>query len=201
MEYGKPFEEMFPFSTFLHIADNQKILDAEFLKVANRLPSLLDRHNALLDERGEFYNEFKNESKYWANKVNDPEKILDEHSDILHFFVGWMLHRMEENNDTHYAPELKVYLHYYRVIEMIYEREFKQFNFEIQNLFNRSGFEMFIELLHRGRVASDPFEIVALATYVLSFQHDGQDIFKAYEAKKKENYKRISRTRNGVEDR
>jgi Mg2+ and Co2+ transporter CorA len=199
-QYGKPFGEMLPFAIFLHITKHQKVLDAEFLKVANRKPTLLDRHNALLDERGEFYNEFKSESKYWTVKQNDHQKILDEHSDMLHFFVGWMLHRISQNQHEHESAE-KAYLHYYRVLEMCYDQRFNVFNFDMSNLFNRSAFHMFIELLHLGRIATDPYDIVATATYVLSFHHDSHDIFKAYEAKKDENYKRISRTRQGVNDR
>lgn len=200
-QYGKRFSEILPLSVFFYIAEHQKVLDAEFLKVAKRLPSLLDRHNALLDERGEFYNEFKNESKYWAFKKNNHDKILDEHSDMLHFFVGWMLHRIEEREEERKNSPQEAYLHYYRVLEMCYDRRFNVFNFDMNNLFNRSAFEMFIELLHQGRVASDPFDVLATATYALSFYHDSDEILKAYEAKKKENYNRISRTRQGVNDR
>lgn len=190
---GQPLENMISQHTFEHIVKHQRFLDAEFLKVAIWQPLIEDRHSSLLDERGEFYNEFKSETKYWAKKPTDIAKILDEHSDILHFYIGWSLARYNANRSN--------VIRDWKVVEMYYEKIEHQYSHELQTHFNVNAHEKFRELLLNGKSAHNPFEVVAYATYVLSFYVSGDYIFKAYEAKKDENYKRIERTAKGMNDR
>lgn len=190
---GQPFENMVNQQAFEHIVKHQDFLDSEFLKVAFWQPNIEDRHSSLLDERGEFYNEFKAETKYWAKKPTAIAKILDEHSDILHFYIGWSLARERQN--------LSNVIRDWKVVKMYYDKIEHQYSHELQTGFNVDAHRKFRELLLMGKSADNPFEVVALATYVLSFYVSGDYVFEAYEAKKKENYKRIERTAKGMNDR
>lgn len=199
---------------FLYVYEQQSYLDAEFLKVANRQPRLIDRKNSLLDERGEFYNETKRESRYWTFKSNDRQRLLEEYSDMLHFYMGIVILQVEERlellrgsgllfqkqekemRDEMVLSHLKQVTKYYTetaelwIFKPVYDN---QRNVELDDV---------IDVLSEGRRVYQPHQVIAVATLVISlFGITGDEIERQYKLVRDNNYERISRTKQGLPDR
>lgn len=190
MEYNdvKPFEELIDMKMLIEIFKHQRILDAAFLKVANRQPGLADRLDAAMDEAAEFVAEFKSINKYWTLKEDDPAKILDEHSDIIHFVVGFQIASGNSVKKTYYRLK-----HYYDNLV----QEYDLYNIGIITYWEK--IRQFLRIIRRSDSA---FEQLAAATIIVGMcGFTKADILRQYEIKRDENYKRIEKTAKGENDR
>lgn len=210
----QPFEKMIHPSFFLYVYEQQSYLDAEFLKVANRRPSLLDRKNALLDERGEFYNETKRESRYWVLKSNDRQRLLEEYSDMLHFYMGIVIVEVQKKmdylegsglffgKDAKQMREEFVYYHHKKV-GRYYEEQANLWIFKAIREEDR-GVELddVLAILSEGRRVHQPHQVIGAATLTMSlFGFEYDEIEAEYNRVRRNNYARIERTRQGLPDR
>lgn len=73
------------FETFEYIVEQQKKLDRFFSKKSRWVPNDRDRQMAIIGERGEWYNEFTDEIRWWKHKENNSKNIIDECMDAWHF--------------------------------------------------------------------------------------------------------------------
>lgn len=210
----QPFERMIHPMFFLYVYEQQSYLDAEFLKVANRQPTLLDRKNALLDERGEFYNETKRESRYWTIKSNDRKRLLEEYSDMLHFYMGIVIVEVTKeldylegsgllfNKDARKMREEFVFNHHKKVARYYQEQAdlwiFKAIYEEDRGV----ELDEVLSVLSEGRRVSHPHQVIGAATLAMSlFGFEADEIEAEYNRVRENNYARIERTRQGMPDR
>lgn len=215
-DYHEPqsFDRQLSRRFFRYVHHQQSYLDAEFLKVAHRPPSLLDRRNALLDEKGEFYNETKRESRYWALKSNDRQRLLEEYSDMLHFYMGIVIVQVNQELDYLRKAGLlfpaqenikqegllmhqyeKVKRFYTNILNIYFSEEARKGNREVE-------IDDVISVLSIGRRAQEPHEVLGAATLAMSvFGITDREIEDQYNLVRKNNYLRIERTKQGLPDR
>lgn len=195
--WEKPLQEVLTLNVLEEIFEHQKVLDAAFLEVANRPPSLQDRENLLWDEKAEFIKEFQRENKYFANKTNNLEHIIDEHSDILHFYVGhYIAELIGTTKDMADLAYTRIKHHYTAMVsdnpQTFTERRSRE-GIELQDI---------LYYLTELRGANDMDKEVAIATILIGMLgFTAQDVRVQYRKKRDENYARIERTRKGVTDR
>lgn len=195
--WEKPLQEVLTLDVLNEIFEHQKVLDATFLEVANRPPSLQDRENLLWDEVAEFVKEFKKENKYFTNKENNLDAIIDEHSDILHFYVGhYIAELIGTTKDMADLAYMRIKRHYDEMVcdnpQTFTERR------------TREGIVLhdIIHYLTELRGTNDMDKQVAIATILIGMLgFTAQDVLVQYRKKRDVNYARIERTRKGVADR
>lgn len=184
----KDLNDLLPLIGVELIFKHQRILDAEFLKVANRQPDLTDREDAAIDEGAEFVAEFKTINKYWADKPTDLDKIIDEHSDIVHFAVGFYIASGETAEQFHHDLQ--------RLYDSAISARF------LAKIDFTDRFETIRFYLRKIRRSDDMMTILANATAVIGILgFNDYDVMNQYKNKRDENYKRIALTAEGKDDR
>ena len=185
------FEEVLPLDVMAEVFEHQKVLDAAFLKVANRQPELEDRADAALDEAAEFVAEFKTINKYWTHKETNYDNVLDEHSDIIHFVVGYYIARNK--------PEVRLH----RMIRSNYHLLMDDCEFyQQQNPAKRLKRDKVQYYLRRIRRTDSIVEALAAATIIIGMcGFTKEDVLNQYRIKRDENYRRIAKTAKGEADR
>ena len=193
MIYIEPrnYQTMMTMPLLMTIFEHQTILDAAFLEVANRHPEPDDRLDAAFDEAAEFVAEFKTINKYWTIKNTDFDKVLDEHSDIIHFIVGYMIAVGKTPKNLYYRLG-----HYY-------DNLIEDYNDMMDHGHNYAEYwqkvRFFLRIIRR---SDSPMEQLAAATIVLGMcGFTEEDILRQYEIKRDENYRRIAKTAKGENDR
>ncbi len=147
--------------------------------------------DAAFDEAAEFVAEFKSINKYWTNKETDLQKVLDEHSDIIHFIVGYMITVKKTPKNLYYRLG-----HYYDNLTYDYN-EMLYHGHKFTDHWEKVRF--FLRIIRR---SDSPIEQLAAATIVLGMcGFREKDILRQYEIKRDENYKRIALTAEGKSDR
>ena len=185
------FEKVLTLDVMEEVFEHQKVLDATFLKVANRQPELEDRADAALDESAEFVAEFKTINKYWTRKGTDYDKVLDEHSDIIHFVVGYYIAR------GHEAMRLMgvLKLHYGLLINERHMHQSKQDRRPLR----RNTVQYYLRRIRR---TDSIVEALAAATIIIGMcGFTKEDVLNQYRIKRDENYRRIAKTAKGEADR
>lgn len=174
MTYQEPQPLIVSFATLQDICAKQVLLDRSICEPRGITPHEFKyelhtkREVSLLVEAGEMINETKT-FKYWSNKRMDPEKVLEEAIDWLHFYCSLLM--------TDYKPTQ----HQHQYDLAVFDRQ----------TFYRSGEtldRLYLELFKSDRGHR------TLAAWSLILEHLGyteEDIVRMYELKNHENYKRI----------
>ena len=184
------FEDVISYEAMKEIFEHQKVLDAEFLKVANRPPELEDRADMVLDEAAEFVAEFKTINKYFTNKETNFDKVLDEHSDIIHFLVGYYIVRGQNHTRL------------WITLGQIYERLVGERQSDLPDEKQPQDWEVVRYYLRRIRRTDSIVEALAAATIIIGMcGFTKEDVLNQYRIKRDENYRRIAKTANGENDR
>ncbi len=184
----KAFDELIDLELLKEVFHHQAILDSEFLKVANRQPELQDRADAAFDEMAEFIAEFKTINKYWTNKATNYAAIIDEHSDIIHFTVGYYLASLATPEDL--LNHLRVN---YELLLIEHDRAVDS----AAPLWESARF-----YLRKMRRTDSFVEGLAAATILVGMcEFSKLDVLVQYRYKRDENYRRIARTAKGENDR
>lgn len=167
------------FKTFEYIVEQQKKLDRFFSEHSRWVPDARDRQMAIIGERGELYNEFTHEVRWWKHKDNSSKNIIDECMDAWHFGASIVY---QDFQDT--APQ-RVTL-YGMISDEVerYRRKLEPFPEE----------ERVKELLwFHGTEANDWIRILAIQTLFLELlDFEDQDMKLSYDEMNKKNYERIA---------
>ena len=190
MNYQQPveFHKVIDIDLLQEVFEHQKILDAAFLEVANREPETDDRADMVFDEAAEFVAEFKTINKYFTNKETDFSKVLDEHSDILHFIVGY------------YIETGKLPRHFQSMVYYYYKLLSTDFGF-VKGTYSHDWQHVrhFLRIIRR---SDSIIEVFAAATIIIGMcGFTKEDVLNQYRIKRDENYRRIAKTAKGEADR
>lgn len=173
MTYQEPRPLIISFSTLQDICAKQAVLDRHICEDKGITPDEFryelhsKRSIALLIEAGEMINETKL-FKYWSNKRMDPEKVLEEAIDWLHFYCSLLV------------TDYKEAQHYHQYDLAQFERQWYERGETMDALF--------LALLQSGK-SHATFAAWSLILERLGYTET--DVIGMYEQKNAENYKRI----------
>lgn len=174
MTYQEPQALIVSFATLQDICAKQVVLDRHICEDKGITPHEFQydlhtkREISLLVEAGEMINETKT-FKYWSNKRMDPEKVLEEAIDWLHFYCSLLMTDFKESQ------------HYHQYDLAVYDRQSYERNDETLD-------GLYLKMFQGQRKHN------MLAAWSLILERLGYtetDIIGMYEQKNAENYKRI----------
>lgn len=165
--------------TFEYIVERQKELDKAFLGNARWMPNYTHRELAIIAERGEFFNEFANEIKWWKHKENNVKNILNECIDAWHFGAQFVYQDFE---DTEHQRS--------KLYDMISD-EVERYREKVKDAEEHLKVHALLPIL--GKRANDWISILAVETLILELMHyTDDDMRQSYDDMNAKNYQRIA---------
>lgn len=167
------------FAVFEYIVEQQKKLDRFFSKKSRWVPDARDRQMAIIGERGEWYNEFTDEIRWWKHTENSSKNIIDECMDAWHFGASIVY---QDFQDT--APQRFV------LYGMIAD-EVELYRGKIAHYPEKERVKELLWL--HGTEANNWLRILGIQTLLLEMLgYTNQDMKESYDEMNKKNYERIA---------
>lgn len=167
------------FETFEYIIEQQKKLDRFFSENSRWVPDARDRQMAIIGERGEWYNEFTDEIRWWKHKENDAKNIIDECMDAWHFGASIVYQDFQDTSSQR------------AILYGMITDEAERYRNKLEKFPEENRIK---ELLwYHGTEANNWIRILAIQTLLLEMlEYTDKDMRKSYDDMNAKNYQRIA---------